>query len=119
MEIEKENLMEIRDSLQEMVSNINKLIPEGEPETEYPDWYVRRMGILVDILEAGGSVTKKEFHNIALRNGMDTRGVGGFFIKSNPSLTKFEDKDGSRVALTKKGKENAETRIRETATMID
>jgi len=104
----KKELQEIRDTLKEIVVKLNKMLPEDETEEEYADWYIRRMNILADILEAGGSVSKEQFHKLVKKNGMDTRGVGGFFIKSNPSLTTFEDVKGPKVALTKKGKDNAQ-----------
>jgi len=61
--------------------------------------------VLAEILERGASVSKQELYAIAERNGMDRRGLGGFFRQSGK--TSLYVLPGDRVVLTPYGAEQA------------
>jgi len=100
-------LMEIKEQLIEIIGKLDKIAPSKEGK-RFSEKITRRMNILADILKEGGTVTRVDFHKIVEKNGMDNRGVGGFFIRSDPSLVYIEDAKGVKVALTAKGKKSAE-----------
>jgi len=67
------------------------------------DWMQRRIEFWCKIYNKSSIVTENEIRNIWQSMGMDNRGLGGFFVGRNPSLTKLLD---GRIALTSKASEN-------------
>lgn len=67
-----------------------------EPPSEIPT----QLRILHEIFKAGRIITKQQLYDIAKHNGLDNRGLGGFFSGKKPSLIELA---GGRVALTKEG----------------
>ena len=90
---------EIRHLLEEIevrVAKVREVIGDSRSSADNSDNSVK---ILVEVYNAGGVVTKEEWRKIAKKHGMDTRGLGGFFVGEG-SMVRIGD---NKRALTEKG----------------
>jgi hypothetical protein len=108
----KENDMTLASNVRQAIANLEEaeerieqarllLLPVAA-QSDGPDAGAR---VLAEVLRRGGSVTREELYQIAADNGMDRRGLGGFFRQSGKSSLYVLP--GDRVILTPYGVEQA------------
>jgi len=75
------------DELSRVVAELRAVVERyaGGPEAP-PSWMIPRIFVWYEIYLEGGIVDKDKFHEIGRKYGYKTRGLGGFFTGSRPSL---------------------------------
>ncbi len=92
---------EIRTLVEEIetrIARIKDMVEESEPSKQ-ADTYTNRLKILGEVSRKGGVVSKEQWKEIGEKYGMDTRGLGGFFVGEGSMVRIGDDKR----ALTEKG----------------
>ncbi len=92
----------ILEDVQEKIERVRSMLRPIAAQGDEPDIGGR---VLAEVLEQGGSVTKEDLYRIAAGQGMDRRGLGGFFRQSGK--TSLYVLPGDRVLLTPYGAEQA------------
>ncbi len=74
----------VRERLKKAISLLEGMetyLPEETPSE-------RRKGVLVAVLDKGGTVSREEWHGIGRARAYDLRGLGGFFKGKRRSMSK-------------------------------
>lgn len=101
-----ENARRLIEEIEERLALMKELVGMAT-SADIPDLGDR---VLAEVLERGASVSREELYEIAESQGMDRRGLGGFFRESGQkSLTDLPGID--RIVLTAYGAERAQRQL--------
>jgi len=102
----------IKASAESILKKVNSLLENmGESGALTSEqWWNRRNSVLAAVLSKGGTVSSDEWREIGAKYGFDPRGLGGFYVGKNASMTRIA---GDRRALRDSGVQDVKRWIRE------
>jgi hypothetical protein len=103
----KNKIEEARNLLLQATKILGSLIEEEVQESDLEDWMKVRVELWCRVYNEGGVVTREKLHEIWVNTmHKDARGLGGFFVGRNASLTWTSN---DKAALTKNAADSIES----------
>jgi len=104
----KNKIEEAKNHLLQATKLLSDLLEEEVGENDLKGWGVEyRVELWCRVYNEGGVVAKNKLHDIWVKTmGKDARGLGGFFVGKNASLTWTSD---GKAALTKTAADSIES----------